>query len=228
MKRTHALAQQHQYQDARHLLRPHIRERLEKHMKFTSEDISMSEQDHVRRKALYVINRWVDSKLGLPRMKTPKPLYSQGQPEFEVQEAACVAMVEAVDGFQFVEADLLEFYGGKGLEDKDRFMAVMEFVAKLEVIISKQIYLYVNPDEPPFNHTLVTVEECAERMGKSVQHIARMCVAGKLEGAVKNEQGRWRIPWSTLVHATHREGQRKRKKKKKVDSGETTGTDLAS
>jgi len=190
-------------------------------MKFTSEDISMAEQDHVRRKALYVINRWVDSKLGLPRMKTPKPLYSQGQPEFEVQEAACVAMVEAVDGFQFVEADLLEFYGGKGLEDKDRFMAVMEFVARLEVIISKQIYLYVNPDEPPFDHTMVTVEECAERMGKSVNWVQKLCREGRLDGA-KMVRGRWQIPYGTLVHAKHREGQRKRKPKKKSQLGETT------
>lgn len=191
-------------------------------MKFTSEDISMAEQDHVRRKALYVINRWVDSKLGLPRMKTPKPLYSQGQPEFEVQEAACVAMVEAVDGFQFVEADLLEFYGGKGLEDKDRFMAVMEFVARLEVIISKQIYLYVNPDEPPFDHTMVTVEECAERMGKSLRTVERLCKDGKLQGAEMVNR-KWRIPYGSMVHAMHSPERRKRKSRKKSFPSETTG-----
>jgi hypothetical protein len=136
-------------------------------------------------------------------------------------------MIEAVEGFTSVRPLLIKFFGGDGLTEPDEVVAVWEFVARLEEIVSKQIYLYVNPDEPPFDYTMVTAEECAERMGKTVRTVERLCKEGKLQGAEMVNQ-RWRIPYGSMVHAMHSPERRNRKNRKKSVPSETTGGEESS
>jgi hypothetical protein len=140
---------------------------------------------------------------------------SCGEPEFTMSPEACAAMVESVEGFADVRSDLLEFFGGNGLvpseDDASRLTAIWVFLDALEAKLSSSIYMFTNPDLPPYEYTMVTSAEAALRMGKSKNHITHLCRKGEFKGA-KEVMGRWLIPYGALVEVMHGHGRRKRKK----------------